>query len=172
MKTRLFRRLVLLAVSALLSLVGIAALGAASASAQPLAPATVAVPAIPGGNPACPLKTWCTYIDLNYDNGDSGNPPHWFYTYNSPWTPNQWHYVGNDANDQISSMIANRSWTTAFAVDFTSNPTTSQWACLLGGHSMPDLSQQEWLNHASMNDSISAFYFWTSSGNGGCPQTF
>lgn len=170
MKKRLSGRLAVLAVSSLVSLAGLLAIGVAPASAR-TAPATAAAgPVVPAvGTPSCPGSTFCMWQDLNY--GNNGNSVHYFYGFNN-YSANQWHYVGGNANDQASSIYANRAWTTAFAVDFPVNTSTTQWACLLGGHSVGNLVNQEWRNHVNMNDSISAFYFWTSGGSGGCPQTF
>jgi hypothetical protein len=174
MKMRLSGRLAVLAASSLVAVAGLLALGVGPASARTApaqaAPAVSVVPNV--GAPTCPGSTFCMWLDLNY--GNNGNDTHWFYPYSNA-TANQWHYVGDSANDKASSIYGNRAWTTAYAVDFpvhTSGGSPTQWACLLGGHGIANLGNQEWLNHADMNDSISAYYFWTSSGHGGCPQTF
>jgi hypothetical protein len=129
-------------------------------------PASAATPNL--GNPSCPGSTFCMWQNQNY--GANGGAAY-FYAF-SAHTPNQWFSVGSGANDQASSFFANRLWTTAFAKNFNSNPTTGQWACVLGGDQVTNLGDFLWNDGTKMNDSISALYFWTSSGDGGCPQVF
>lgn len=117
----------------------------------------------------CPSRFFCLYQD-SYENQFT-NGAAWDYSFDAE-PSNKWFYVGNNANDIASSFLSSRAWTTAFAKDFDANPTRGQWACALGGSGLEDLSNWEWLDHSGMNDSISALYFWTSSGQGGCPQVF
>jgi hypothetical protein len=116
--------------------------------------------------PSCPASTFCMWQDHGY--GDIGGTSY-FYGYASR-PHNVWFFVGTGANDQASSFYSNRAWTTAFAKDFNSNPTQGQWACALGHSRVGDLANERWLDGSGMNDSISALYFWTSGGQGGCPQ--
>jgi hypothetical protein len=126
--------------------------------------------AAPVTNPSCPLKNFCMWQDANF--GKNFNTTHYFYDYNNV-VHNQWVFVGNNANDQASSFYANKAFTTDIGKDFIDAHTApNQWACVLGGHSRPDLSNERWPDGSGMNDTISSIFLWESSGQGGCPEVF
>ena len=110
--------------------------------------------AAPASPPACPASTLCTYQNSNYDVG-GGN--FWYYSY-SAHSNGAWFYVGNAANDQISSYYNRRGWWSYMAINC---PADRTYIGFTGGTKNPDMAQAP-LN-GFYNDSISAIGFATSA---------
>lgn len=106
--------------------------------------------------PSCPASTLCTF--QNYGYGGT----RWNFAYSSR-PHGVWFYVGNAANDQISSFYNNRAWTSYFAKDC---PAGSNWAATAGGGYVYNLNDGHhfWQDGSSANDSISAVALGTNTG--------
>lgn len=120
-----------------------------AAAAPALALAMFVLPSVsPAYAYSCPTNRLCTWQNSN----ESGTQ--WNFGISSSQPGGNWWYVGNAANDHISSIV-NRT-------------TTRGWVdkdCLAGGQdtwvgsnaSAPNLANNKWPNGTSMNDSISAW---------------
>jgi hypothetical protein len=98
---------------------------------------------------SCALYALCTWQNSNY----SGTQ--WNFTVTSGQKGGYWWYVGNAANDKISSIDNNH----------TSSRAWFDKDCLAGGNDTwigslqkaPNLANNKWPDGTSMNDSISAW---------------
>jgi hypothetical protein len=134
----------------------------ASAAASVLALGTLA---LPGGIPAAQASVascqqlqrvyLCTWSNSNYSGTE------WNFT-GGPML-GYWWYVGNSANDQISSMY---DWTNSWAFVAKDCPANSNWTYIGVSVAVPNLANNEWPDGSSMNDSISAI----GVGNAGEPN--
>ncbi len=153
--TRAWHRRVL-ALAAALTFAWVA-VPSAAAQASTAAPASALQPASIG---QCPAHSFCMWQNYNYNNTVSGG--FWAYTLNNPWGVYNWYYVGDNANDQATSIYNARSWRTGIDKDY--NPaSTRDVYCLGGGYANSNLTQNRWPDGSSENDSISAFWFSTTT---------
>jgi hypothetical protein len=114
--------------------------------------ASPAAPAVPSP-PNCPNATFCLYDGTGY----SGTQ--WNFPYNQ-WSHLKWHYLGDvSGNDKPSSLYNHRAWVSYLAKNCPADSQTYAWA---GGARPSDLSNWEWPNGTSMNNSASAFALGTS----------
>jgi len=126
-----------------------------------------AAPADSSGNaspPVCPSATLCTYQNANFD-VDGGN--WWYYSY-SNHSDGKWFYVGNAAQDQISSINNSRAWWSYMAYNCPADGTNIGVSG--NGFKYSDLSQGPPAGPSVpngdtglYNDAISAIAFATSA---------
>jgi hypothetical protein len=113
----------------------------------------------PADTPNCGSATFCAYQDRDFNHGTNG--AQWNYTYaRSPHLA--WFYVGNNAQDQFSSLNNSRAWITYASKNCPPDShTTHAWG---PGEVATDLSQgYTWPDNSPMNDSISGLAFGTST---------
>ncbi|HKT02692.1 MAG TPA: peptidase inhibitor family I36 protein [Rugosimonospora sp.] len=142
-----YGRITISLMSALAVAGGVFCLGASPASAAPAATPV-----------NCPGSTLCTYENANYNNsGASGTQ--WNFAFNS--SPHLvWFYVGNAANDKISSLYNNRAWVSYVNKDCPARTNTYAFA---GGARPADFSSWSWPDGSGMNDTISSIAMGTST---------
>jgi hypothetical protein len=128
---------------------------AVAASASALALTGVTLSSAPAANAAsCPVYHICTWQNANY----SGTQ--WNYTGTSGQPRGYWWYVGNAANDQISSIFitltSNRAWFDGYC---TAGSGEETW--MPPGAAAPNLANNYWpgavAKDVNMNDSITAW---------------
>ena len=142
-----YGRITISLVSALAIGGGVFFLGTSPASAAPTATPV-----------NCPGSTLCTYENANYNNsGASGTQ--WNFPYNS--SPHKvWFYVGDAANDRISSLFNNRAWVSYVNKDCPARTNTYAFA---GGAKPANFGTWSWPDGSGMNDTISALAMGTST---------
>jgi hypothetical protein len=124
------------------------------ASAPALALTGVALSSAPAANAAsCPVYHICTWQNANY----SGTQ--WNYIGHSGQPAGYWWFVGNAANDQISSIFvtltSNRAWFDGYCPAASDEET---W--MPAGAAAPNLANNNWLGSVGrndMNDNITAW---------------
>jgi peptidase inhibitor family I36 len=105
--------------------------------------------------PSCPSHTLCTFKDADFKG------TRWNFDYNT--RPHaEWFWIGNDANDDITSFYNHRAWTSYFAKNC---PADSQWQPSAGTGFVENLNDglHFWPNGTNANDSISAIGFGTTT---------
>jgi hypothetical protein len=143
------------------------------ASAPALALTGVALSSAPAANAAsCPSFHVCTWQNSNY----SGTQ--WNYGGTSGQPRGYWWFVGNAANDQISSiwvnLTANRAWFDGYCPAASDEET---W--MPAGSKAPNLANNNWLGSVGRNDMNDSITSWAitspssapargSAPNGGC----
>jgi Peptidase inhibitor family I36 len=135
------------------------AIGGAAASALALGmlalpsgiPAVQASPAVPRALSSCQqlrIGFLCTWQNSNYG-GTQWNFPEF-----GGHPDGYWWYVGDAANDKVSSLYAH---TDSWAFVAKNCPADSEWTWIGAGGSAANLANNKWPNQTSMNDSISAY---------------
>jgi hypothetical protein len=124
------------------------------AAATALTPALLTLPTPAAEAASCPDNTLCTWQNSNYGGTQWNYSGHLGY----------WWYVGNSANDQISSLHwnYNSSLQGVFAYVAKNCPADSQWTWISPGGVAPNLANNKWPDGTSMNDSISAWAITTN----------
>jgi hypothetical protein len=136
------------------SVLGLLGFGAMTAPASAAASAANMAGQPVSATVSCPSGNLCTFDSANF------RGTHWFFAYNN--RPHaKWFFVGNGANDKITSFINNRAWTSYFDKDC---PASAQDGYALGGYENSNLSTSEWPNGTSANNSISAIGLGTNTG--------
>jgi hypothetical protein len=98
---------------------------------------------------SCPASTVCTWQNSNYGGTQ------WNFVATSSHPRGYWWYVGNAANDQISSIVNSH---TAYKAWFDKDcPASGQYTWVGTLQKAPNLANNKWPNGSSMNDSISAW---------------
>ena len=117
--------------------------------------------------PSCPSSTFCAFQDANYKG------TRWNYAYNDR-PHNTWFYLGDAANDKISSFYNHRAWATYMDKNCPADSNHSTYYS--GGGSESNLTVLQWaIDGSPINDSLSALAFDTNNNNpppypshGGC----
>jgi hypothetical protein len=134
------------------------------ASVPALALAGVALSSAPAANAAsCPASTLCTWQNSNY----SGTQ--WNYAGNSGQPRGYWWFVGNAANDQISSIWVNLTSDYAW-VDGYCPAASGEETWMPDGTKAPNLENNTWSGERAdyMNDTITS---WGITAPGSTPKT-
>ena len=97
------------------------------------------------------LGELCLWRDGDYENTFWSFIP-------SSW--DRWFYVGDNANDQSSSLYNNRSRCTYVNKDY---PPSGQTIALPQQYAIEHLSNWSWPDGSNMNDSISSYNFLSTS---------
>ncbi len=117
---------------------------------------------LPASRSQCPAHSFCMWQNYDWNNVVSGG--FWSYT-NGDYALVTWFYVGNNANDQATSIYNNRAFRTAIDIDVPPVSDTNRY-CLAGGYADSNLVGNSWPGGSTENDSISAF--WHSYDNNSC----
>lgn len=97
----------------------------------------------------CASSSFCMYQNIGFGGTK------WQYTIEAN-NQNQWLFVGSGANDQASSIVNNRVHSTEVDKDY--NPISiSNVVCFSGGQQVSLLTERDWPDLTTMNDSISAY---------------
>jgi len=107
---------------------------------------------VPNTTSQCPTKRLCFWRDAGW----MGTVWH----FGDDPRDGNWVYVGNDLNDQASSLWNNRAFTAAIGKDFdlTKQPASGpNWICLVPHRSEIDLTRLGWQDGSNVNDSISSY---------------
>jgi hypothetical protein len=133
------------------------------AAASALSVAMVTLPsATPAWAASCPANTLCTWQNSGYTGTQ------WNYAGNSGQPRGYWWFVGNAANDQISSVWVNttsayRAWFDGYCEAVSDEET---W--MPAGSKATNLANNDWLGSSgryNMNDSITAWAITSASGS-------
>jgi hypothetical protein len=124
-------------------------------------------------NQVCVSGQLCLYQnkDLNANGGS-----YWALAYNN-YAHDQWIYVGDGANDQTSSFINYRTFSSAVAKNKL-DISRATCARIVGDAGQItefkdyDLSDNVWPDHTKMNDTISAFMLMSTEWNLDCGEVF
>ena len=129
------------------------------ASAPALALTGVALSSAPAANAAsCPVYHICTWQNANY----SGTQ--WNYIRHSGQPAGYWWFVGNAANDQISSIFvtltSNRAWFDGYCPASGGEET---W--MPAGAAAPNLANNYWADKYEMGDTITSWAITSAKGS-------
>ena len=155
---------------------GVAVIGSALLAVAVLssAPASATSHTVrPAANQVCVSGQLCLYQnkDLNANGGS-----YWAFAYNN-YAHDQWIYVGDGANDQTTSFINYRTFSSGIAKNKL-DISRATCARIVGDanqiteYQEYNLSDNVWPDHTKMNDTISAFMLMSTEWNLDCGEFF
>lgn len=145
-----FRRSLLVTAALVPALMLAAPAVAQGAATNPAAKAASTTVSIPNVLPSCASFTLCTFHDSDYQ-GTRWDYPYFQEPHGTCF------YVGNAANDQISSLYNNRENRTDYNKDYPSS--VGLFGGVNAGGAYSNLVNQQWPDGSPQNDSISCILF-------------